>query len=256
MNNVKRSVMLAGAASLLIVPLAFGQATDAEFKCESKATQGSTKFVGAKAKCVIKCLQGFWKGLNPETDCAPPYAGATAVCVSDPLKGAEAKFVANTRKNCDPAFKPGTDCPECYNGGDCTQYAEDYMQTIEGQVDSFVPGVGCELAGATPAEQKCQTNTAKALAKQSAGVVKCYTKCFANAHKGIGSAAACFPATESVTVACIAGVVGKTVASVNKLCGDIGASPDNCGGPYNDGASWANLVDIAISGNIPGNFCE
>lgn len=86
MNNAKRSVMLAGAASLLIVPLAFGQATDAEFKCESKATQGSTKFVGAKAKCVIKCLQNFWKGLNPDTDCLPPYGGATLACVTDSLR--------------------------------------------------------------------------------------------------------------------------------------------------------------------------
>jgi len=52
-------------------------------------------------------------------------------------------------------------------------YAGDYEQTIEGQVDSFVPGVGCELVGATKEEQKCETNTSKSLVKQVAGVHCC-----------------------------------------------------------------------------------
>jgi hypothetical protein len=265
MKNVTRSVMLATAASLLVAPLAFGQvtATDAEFKCEAKATAASTKFVGAKSKCVIKCLAGFWKGdpLYPEADCLPPYGGLTLACITDPLKGAEAKFVATTRKNCDPAIKITLDCPECYNGGDCTQYADDYMANIEGQVDSFVPGVGCERAGADPAEQKCQTATAKALTKETAGVVKCYIKCETNAHKGLISASTCTPpATDPPTATCISGVENKAILAANKLCGDIpGAKPD-CPNPDdyggNDGASWVNLVDIAISGNIPGNFCE
>jgi hypothetical protein len=251
--------MLASAASLLVVPLAFGQATDAEFKCESKATQASTKFVGSKSKCVQKCLQGFWKGLNPESDCLPPYGGATLACIADPLKGAEGKFGLAIQKNCDPGLKPTLDCPECYSGGDCSSagYATDYVQTIEGQVDSFVPGVGCERAGASPAEQKCQLNTAKALTKETAGVVKCYLKCMANARKGLINVSTCMPpASDPPTSACISGVEGKTILAVNKLCGDIGAAPDNCGSPYPDGANWTNLVDVAISGNIPNNFCE
>ena len=262
MKTFGSAMILAGAAGVLLVPLAFGQATDGEFKCEAKATAASTKFVGAKAKCVSKCLQNFWKGLVPEGDCLPPYGGATLQCIDDSvldLKGAEDKFRDAIRKSCDPTLKVGLECPSCYNSGDCSPsgYAGDYVQTIEGQVDSFVPGVGCERSGATPAEQKCQLNTAKALAKQTAGVVKCYIKCETNAHKGLISASDCTPpATDPPTVLCINGVDGKAIAAVNKLCGDIGASPDNCGSPYPDGASWVNLVDIAISGNIPNNFCE
>ena len=257
MKSFRQAMMLAGAATVLLVPLAFAQATDAEFKCEAKATAASTKFVGAKAKCVMKCLQNFWKGLNPDSDCLPPYGGATATCVADPIKSAEQAFSLAVRKSCDPTLKATLDCPECYNGGDCNAYSVDYPQTIEGQVDSFVPGVGCERADATPAEQKCQLNTAKALTKQTAGVVKCYIKCETNAHKGLVAAADCLPpATDPATATCISGVDGKAIAAVNKLCGDVGAAPDNCGSPYPDGASWVNLVDIAISGNVPGNFCE
>jgi hypothetical protein len=271
MKTVRQAMMLAIAASLLCAPLALAQTpvSDAEFKCQSKATAASTKFVSAKSKCIIKCFQNHWKGLGPAGDCYPPYAGATLTCITDPIlqKGAEEKFVATTRKNCDPTVKVGTECPPCYEPSeDCSDvgYAGNYMQLIEGQIDSFVPGVGCELTGATAEEQKCQTGTAKALVKQTGGVVKCYIKCMANVRKGIGTYADCLPpATDLVTADCINKVVQKAIAGVNKPCSDVhgvngvDALPD-CSSPddYPDGATWTNLVDIAISGNIPNNFCQ
>ena len=265
MKSFRQAVMLAGAASLLAAPLAFGQATDAEFKCESKATQASTKFVKAKAKCVMKCLAGFWKGdpLYPEADCLPPYGGVTLTCITDPLKGAEIKFMLATQKNCDPGLKPALDCPECYSSGDCSLagYAGDYMQLIEGQIDSFVPGVGCERLGADVAEQKCQLGTAKALVKETGGVVKCYIKCMGNARKGLHPSADCLPpASNPATATCISGVENKAILAIDKVCSLVPGgnpdcpNPDDYGG--NSAAQWVNLVDIAIAGNIPGNFCE
>jgi hypothetical protein len=255
--------MLAGALGLLWTGSVYAQATDAEFKCEAKATQASTKFVSSKSKCVMKCLANFWKGLVPESDCLPPYGGTTLTCITDPLKGAEIKFSLATQKNCDPGLKATLDCPECYNGGDCSLagYAGDYTQTIEGQIDSFVPGVGCERAGATTEEQKCQLNTAKALVKETGGVVKCYIKCMTNAHKGLISASTCLPpASDPPTALCISGVENKAILAINKVCFDIpGAAPDCPGADDyagNNAASWVNLVDVAIAGNIPGNFCE
>lgn len=263
MKNLRQAIMLGAATSLLMAPLAFAQATDAEFKCEGKASAASSKFVGAKAKCVGKCLQNYWKGLVPESDCLPPYGGATAsACIKDTvlgLKGAEDKFSFAIRKACDPATSASADCPECYSSGDCSAagYAGDQVQNIEGQVDSFVPGVACERAGATPAEQKCQQNTAKVLAKQVGSVVKCYDKCKSNERKGLISAGTCNPpASDPATQTCVSKSDGKSIAGINKLCGDVGGSPDNCGSPYPDGASWVNLVGIAISGNIPGTYCE
>ena len=272
MKTFRRAVMFAVAAGLLCVPLALAQTpvSDLEFKCQSKATQGSTKFVSSKSKCVMKCFANHWKGLGPAGDCYPPYGGTTLTCITDALKGAETKFILNTRKNCDDTFKAGTECPECYNPAeDCSDngYANDYMQLIEGQIDSFVPGVGCELTGATKEEQKCQISTAKALVKETGGVVKCYVKCMTNARKGIGTRAACLPpASDPATAACVSGVEAKAILGVNKSCVDkhdlsavppVDALPD-CSSPddYNQGATWVNLVDVAISGNIPNNFCE
>jgi hypothetical protein len=259
---------LAVAAGLLCVPLAQAQTiTDAEFKCQDKATKASTKFVGSKSKCITKCFQNHWKGLepNPLVNCYPPYGGTTLTCIADPLKGAEAKFVLATQKSCDPGLKPTLECPACYdtgNGCGPSGYAGDYMQNIESQVDSFVPGVGCELVGATKEEQKCQTGTAKALVKQVGGVVKCYSKCMGNVRKGIGTHADCLPnGSDPTLAACKNGVVGKAILAVNKNCIDKHVSPvdavPDCSGTddYPDGANWTNLVDIAISGNIPANYC-
>jgi hypothetical protein len=280
--------MLAGAATLLAAPMVFAQpATDAQFKCEAQVDKAGAKFVGAKSKCVSKCLTNAWKAVGSFSDCYPPYGGSTAQCIKDTvlgLKGAEDKFTASIRKNCDPTFKAGTECPTCYDSGDCSLsgYASDQVQTIEGQVDSFVPGVACEGAGADPLEQKCQQSTAKALTKQVSGVIKAYDKCFGNARKGVISASSCAPpATDPATSAAIASVDAKAISGINKACGgeclsgncngvgvgttcstnadcgDQSVKPD-CSGTdnYPTGSGWVNLVDVAISGNIPNTYCQ
>ena len=268
MRNLRGATLLAGAATLLVVPLAFGQPSDGEFKCEQSVSKFGAKFVSAKSKCVQKCLAGFWKvpSLNPDTDCLPPYGGNTALCIiTNPLKprkSAEEKFEDAIRKACDPTFKVGStaDCPECYNGGDCTAFAGDQVQNLEGQVDSFVPGVACERAGASKEDQVCQTSTAKALTKQVGSVVKCYDKCKKNEFKGVAAPGSCTPpASDPATQTCVSTGNNKAILAADKKCSTIGVIPDCAGGESNDypnGTSWVNLVDIAISGNIPTTYCE
>jgi hypothetical protein len=298
MRNFRQATMLAGAAMLLLAPMAFAQATDAEFKCEASASKAAAKFVGSKSKCIQKCSANAWKNIGTFSDCFPPYGGTTLTCIDDSaglnLKGAEQKFRDAIRKACDPTFKVGTDCPECYASGDCSTsgYATNQVQNIEGQVDSFVPGVLCETTGATTAEQKCQTSTAKALVKQVGGVDKAYDKCFANARKNLIPVSSCAPpASDPATAAAIAKVDTKAILAVDKACGpeclggnqtcgsntgtcssdslvqcgcdadcgDQSAAAD-CNAPDDDsyptGSAWVNLVDIAISGNIPNTYCE
>jgi len=262
-----RIAMIVAVGTLLVAPRVYAQSTDAEFKCAASANKAGTKFVGSKSKCVQKCLAGAWKVNAGFGDCYPPYAGVTYECIVHndlkPGKSAEEKFSAAIAKACDEVANPKLDCPECYkaSSGDCATYAVDRMLNIEGQVDTFVPGVGCEGAGATKEEQKCQTATAKALTKQVATLNKCYDKCIANARKGvIPDAAACSPpATDPATSTCVGKGDTKTTLSIDKVCvGDF--RPDNCNGAgdnnYNDGATWTNTVDTAITGNIPVTYCE
>jgi hypothetical protein len=264
--------LLAGFVSLALVGTAAAQpaapdVTDNEFKCMASASKAGGKFTGGKAKCVSKCLSAFWKddpdgSVTPESDCLPPYAGATAECVDDTVldkKGAQDKFRDAILKACDA---PGKECPNCYSGGDCSTSGEatNRVQTIEGQIDSFVPGVACERAGADSAEQKCMLNTAKVLAKYAAASVKCYDKCFSNGRKGTVDFADCAPpAADPATQECLTKAFDKSSAGVDKKCSLVvpSANPD-CGGPdnYADGATWSNLVDIAVNGNVPGTYCD
>ncbi len=267
MRTIGREMLLAGAAVIFVVPLAFGQASDKQFKCEQAVDKFGAKFVSAKSKCIMKCLANAWKGVTPFSDCNPPYGGATlSACITDTvtgLKGAEDKFRAAIVKACDPASNAAAECPTCYDSGNCTAagFAGDQVQNIEGQIDSFVPGVACEQAGADPSEQKCQNGNAKALVKEVSGDVKCYDKCKSNEHKGLIAAGTCNPpASDPATAACINGVEQKAILAIQKVCDNIpGAKPD-CPNPDDYGgqnaASWVNLVDSAIAGNIPGIYCQ
>ncbi len=255
MTTFVKGALLTAAVSLALggIASASGTLTDAEFKCQVGVSKAGGKFVGAKTKCGIKCIGNAVKSVEPYSDCFAPYGGATAACISTPLKGAEQKFTAAIVKACT------VDCPECYSGGNCTQESTDRVSNIEGQIDSFGPGVFCNQPGSSAGETKCELNTAKTLSKLVASVDKCYDKCNANARKGLMAQSTCVPpVSDPATQACISGADGKAIAGVNKLCSDLGSSsiPD-CTNPddYPDGASWVNLVEIAISGNVPGTYC-
>ena len=276
MVKFMKGALLAGVATFALSTVASAQGvlTDAEFKCQTSVSKAGSKFVGSKSKCAGKCIANAQKSLNPYADCYAPYGGTTATCIADPLKGAEAKFEGAIRKACDPSFKPGTDCPECYSGGDCTTEAADRVQNVEGQVDDFGPGVFCEQPGADKLETGCEQNTAKTLAKLVATINKCYDKCNANMRKGTippGSCNAPSP-SDAATTACLSdplkGAQAKAIAGVNKKCRAVGEStkgandgttavPD-CTTPndYPDGSAWVNLVTLAISGNVPGTYCS
>jgi hypothetical protein len=254
MTKFMKEALLAGVVAVAFAGIAAAQGTltDAEFKAQAGVNKATAKFIGAKTKCVSKCQQNAAKAVEPSGDCyGPSYGGATATCIFDPLKGAEAKSVAAMEK------AGATDCPECYEGGDCNQEANDRTQNFEGQFDSFGPGIFCEAGDtADPAELKCELNTAKAFAKLVASDDKCYGKCFANARKGIGTAAACTPPASDPTLGgCINKADGKAVAAIDKLC--VGAAKPDCSSPddYPNGASWTNLFEVMIQGNVPGTFC-
>jgi hypothetical protein len=271
MVKIVKGALLAGVVSLAFggIASASGTLTDAEFKCQAGVSKAGSKFVGSKSKCAIKCQAGAVKvpQVNPFSDCYAPYGGATAQCIDDTvldLKGAEDKFRNAIIKAC------SVDCPECYSGGDCSASGEagDRVQNIEGQVDSFGPGVFClgNPGGLNPTpptkeELACESNTAKVLSKLVGSINKCYDKCFSNARKGLISASTCAPpATDPATSACISAANGKSVAGVDKKCSVVGAvAVPDCNNDsvddYPTGAAWTNLVDIAIEGNVPGTYC-
>ena len=255
--------VILGTAGLLHAQPAPPDVNDLEFKCMRGAAKAEAKFVGAKAKCVAKCLGNYWKGLfaTPD-DCFPPYGGVTASCIHEPLKGAESKFEAYMLKYC--VLASGADCPECYAGGDCTVATSDRVQSVEGVVDSFVPGIACETSGAAPLEQRCQLQTLKTFGKYYTSGVKCYTACFQNARSDGTPVGDCIPSSHGVPVTdgrtngCLTSARAKASATIHKYCHETStpeATPE-CGiDPYPDGDAWVDEFDQALETAFLPSYC-
>ena len=270
MVKFMKGALLVGAASLALASVASAQLlTKEELKCQTSVSKGGAKFTGSKTKCAIKCQQNAAKAVNPITDCYPPYAGATAACVSTPLKGAEEKYVAAIVKAC-----PEINCPECFSGapnnsGDCATFATDRMNSNETQIDGFGPGVFClgNFPGSTntnaPTKEElgCEVNTAKTLSKLVGTINKCYDKCNSNLFKGVITGTVCNPpASDPATATCLSTAKSKAILGVDKKCSVVGAVavPDcdnDSTDDYFDGATWVNIVSAVIEGNVPQTYC-
>jgi hypothetical protein len=122
--------------------------TDA--KCEDGIAKALVKFVGAKGKCYQKCNDNLNKGKIPPGSCNPPAPSdmATAACISDPLKGAEAKSAAAIDKAC-PTF------PSCaaFTSGTA------WTGLVEGVLDGQTPQIYCASTTTTTTTSSSTTTT-------------------------------------------------------------------------------------------------
>ncbi|HEY7269570.1 MAG TPA: hypothetical protein VH951_07060 [Dehalococcoidia bacterium] len=223
---------VAASGLCLLATSVLAQPTKTVAKCESSTGGVLAKFVGAKTKCISKCISTGRKTSGPYTDCFSPYAGDTSACITGSLKGAEAKAGAGIAKACAAA----ANCPTCYSNQQCSDAsgANPWVQTTEGDVDApFGPGTGfpdliwcTEKGGGTPSKDvgKCEDGVNKALVKFVGAKNKCYAKCISAADKaGTGRGVCFFPgAVDPGVNTCIKdpakGAEAKAKAAIVKAC--------------------------------------
>jgi len=239
------------AGVMLAVPAVHAQdPTKFEVKCESGTGKSLSKFVGAKSKCVTKCLATARKTSGPYVGCFAPYADPTvAACIQDPVKGAEGKARAAIVKACT------ADCPECYSPSVCTT-GEPFVANTELQLDAFGPLVYCtENGGNTPTkdEAKCEDTVSKTLAKFVGAKSKCYDKCNSLMFAGKIPAGSCNPPTptDPKTALCVTTAEGKSAAAIDKQCSAKGANPACYGTSFDSGAEWTALTESAVDSQVP-----
>lgn len=262
-----RMVVLTATWMGVVVGTAAAQITDPgkdEAKCQKSAGSALVKFVGAKTKCVQKCLGTARKTSGPYAGCFGPgfTDPATNACVFDAKKGAEAKARASIVKAC--ADAPGKDrCPECFAPSVCTT-GEPVVSDTEAQIDPLGAVVFCtEGAGGTPTkdEAKCEDSVAKALTKFVGSKSKCYQKCNDNLLKGKVPPGSCDPPVPSdpATATCVfdpvKGAEAKAAASIDKACAEKSANPACYGTALDTGAEWVALVEPQVDANIPVTAC-
>jgi hypothetical protein len=241
--------------------------TKDEQKCESNTGKTLSKFVGSKSKCVGKCVATARKTSGPYAGCFPPYADPVVdACITDPVKGAEAKAGANIAKKCNVAGKDS--CPECYTPATkCTDGtgSNPFVQSTEGQVDPFTILVYClEAGGTTPTKEqaKCEDGVSKALVKFVGAKTKCYDKCNKNVNKGKIAPGSCTPPSPSdpATTACIfdplKGAEAKAAASIDKVCANVPSATPGCyGTSLDEGSEWVGLTETQIDITTPTVAC-
>ena len=237
-------------ASALLAP-----STKDQLKCEAGTSKSLAKFVNAKRRCIQKCLKGGRKNGGPYAECGAPYGGATAGCIQDAEKGAEAKARARNARAC------AKECPACYDaGGNCPDGAG-FVAAVETNVDQTDPLVHClEAAGLTPtkAEAKCEDGVAKHLAKFAGSKGKCYDKCVDREFKGKIPAGSCTAGSPSDpdTQACIQAAEDKAAGKIDDVCEPSGATPA-CYPPERDsGADWVGVVENLVDAQTPLVYCS
>lgn len=233
--------------------------TDDENKCFIIAGKELTKAVAAEGKCVTKCQKSFRKDpvATPESNCEPPYAGATALCVTKAYDKAEAKLAACA------------DCPNCYDENPmavpatCAGYADfrvNGASQVRAQTAAFFSDSGalplyCDDSGVgeggiSAEEAKCQDTTVGALGKFVAALGNCSAKCVKSEHKGTVAAGNCAPASDDE--ACPDAAEAKSAAKITGKC-PVSATPACYVGQT--GASWSIIVRAAVEGNYGATYC-
>ncbi len=251
--------LIAAGAGAQFPPIVDPNALEA--KCEVATDKALSKLVGARAKCVQKCIATARKTGGPYGGCLPPVTDpATDACLSAPSKGAESKARASIVKAC------SADCPDCYQASDCFSGVT-FVTDTSSQIDAFYGITHCREAGGTtpmPAEAKCEDTVLKALSKFWASKSKCYQKCIANERKGRIAPGSCSPPVPSdpATQACIFsspnGVEVKTAAKIDKAC-EPAMNPANqkpaCYGTTT-GMGWVAVMEANVDFRVPITWCE
>ncbi|MCW5892257.1 MAG: hypothetical protein KIT14_17185 [bacterium] len=227
--------------------------TKDQLKCQTEASKNLGKFVTAKTKCVTKCLVAARKSGGSFADCLPPYGGATAACILDPAKGAEAKARGKIAKAC------AKDCPGCYAAdGNCPDGAS-LLADAAAEIDTVGPLVFCvEAGGGRPSKQeaKCEDGVSKQLVKFVGAKNKCFAKCVTNAFQGKIDVAGCEQGnvTDSATRACIAKVESKATAAIDKSCAAPKGAVPACH-VFASGARWVAAAESGVDRQTPDLFC-
>jgi hypothetical protein len=245
-------VALTAAAGLLVAASAMAQGLPTNkdmLKCETGTGGALSKFTGAKTKCASKCLATQRKTMGPYTDCFAPYGGATLTCITDSVKGAEAKAAAAIVKACNSKSDA---CPGCFPAGACTDTSgttNPFVHNTETTLDGFGPLTYCLEAGNnTPSktDAKCEDGLVKNLVKFTGAKGKCYTKCLSNAFAGKIPASTCVaPATDPTTATCVSTASGKATAALDKACFTPPATFPSCF-VLTTSAQWVGTAESAV----------
>ena len=217
--------------------------TKAEEVCQRTLGPATDHFGAAIAACVVRCDAKAARGKGVATDCVAPYGAATRACIAKANAAARRSIARGCRR----------DCPECYQGGDCTAYGDGAVtvtgQVVDGLVGQILCDDGASPDGLTAAEDRCRRSAGAALAKAARAMGGCFVRCRRDEERGKLPPQACdaqpLPATAR---ACVDGVKRVAGLTIGRRCTD---APE-CVDPL----ALVDTLEAQISGDYQGLiFC-
>jgi hypothetical protein len=157
--------------------------TRPEFQCQNAFGRSLVAMSNGTGACLAECRS------SPGRRCELFFPDAiTADCLSRAQSTAQIPLL----RDC-----AGSDCPECYDGGDCSEYTISAFSQAATLVDEAIAQLYCDDSssadGLTRAEQQCQ----RGLSRASGRFVEALLRCFANCEKTVQRGATGFSSCES-----------------------------------------------------------
>jgi hypothetical protein len=154
--------------------------TRGEYQCQNAFGQSLVALSERSAACLAACQT------SPGRQCAFSQDAITRDC----LQRARAAAQLPLLRQC-----AGSDCPECYGGGDCSDYTDSTFFQVTSNVESTISTIFCDDSssadGLTPAEQKCQLGLARAGERFIQSLEGCFARCQQAVHRGATGFSSC-----------------------------------------------------------------
>src|SRR5262245_3590459 len=220
--------------------------TPAEHRCQSALGRALADFAEGTGECLAECQT------NPGRNC---FLFFPDPITADCLSRAEAAAKRRVLDKCS-----GSDCPECYDGGEnCDAYADGLFFNTSSFVEQAIDTLYCDDSfsadGLTRPEQKCQAKLVDASARFVNTVQRCFAKCQQAVQKG-STASSCggafldSPAFDPRTQRCI----DRARARLLDGCEDHCADPPDCF-PFSC-TEAAQLVEAQALAAEPATYCQ
>jgi hypothetical protein len=145
--------------------------TSREFRCQNAFGRSLVDLGVASGACLAECET------TPGRRCS---SFSTDPITADCLARAQADAQIPVLRDCS-----GSDCPECYSGGNCSSYTSSAFSQVDSLVGEAVQTIYCDDSfsrdGLTRAEQQCQ----RGLSRASGRFIEALLRCTANCEKAV-----------------------------------------------------------------------
>ncbi|MDG2306722.1 MAG: hypothetical protein P8R42_19130 [Candidatus Binatia bacterium] len=160
--------------------------TSNEWRCERQTARSTVDAAAGTTDCILECEQAA--KTNPLRNCQGPFGfdTTTQLCLSR----AQAQPEIRMLRKC-----AAEDCPECYNGGDCSSFRNFSLFQGVSHSSERMRLIACDDTaspdGLNPKEERCRHQLAQAADRLQVQLRRCFDDCQGRRRRGTATEESC-----------------------------------------------------------------